>query len=92
MLNREAVEVAGIGSCYVVEMMAGPALAVVMDKSSDHPFALRLLAACLVREDGARVFDSAEAAAAGIPFREYLRLHPMAQRINGLDEADAGKA
>jgi hypothetical protein len=91
MLKREAVEFRG-QPCYVSELMAGDALDVVMDADNKRPLGLRLLAAALVKEDGSRMFATAEDAAAGVPFPEYLRLYPIAQRLNGLDGQSAGEA
>jgi hypothetical protein len=93
MLKREAVEFkVNDEPCYVSELMAGSALDVVMDADNKRPLGLRLLAASLVRENGGRVFASVDDAAALIPFPEYLRLYPIAQRLNGLDGQSAGEA
>lgn len=79
-------------SLFMTELMCGDALDLVTDTEGKRSFALRLLAASLVHQDGSRRFSSVDEAAANIPFSDYLRLHPIAQRLNGLTEGVAGEA
>lgn len=91
-LKREAVDIPDVGSFIVTELVCGDALQVITDSESPHPPALRLLAACLVNDEGNRLYANIEAVRAQLPFRAYLKLHPIAQRLNGLLDDDTGKA
>lgn len=92
-LAREAVTLAGVdGECFVTELTAGAALTIIMAPQGERPMALGLLQKCLVRADGTPVYATPDELAASLPFTQYLALHPIARRLNGLDEDALGKA
>jgi cytochrome c553 len=90
-LEKRAVVVPGLGSCYVRAMSAGERdeFEVAHSKSRSKDFRARLVACTLCDEDGELVFSAADIPAlSALPAATLQPIVAMAVEVNRLSEAD----